>query len=258
MLVDEIKERRYILGIKPERVYGLMFKTVLHALSQAYFPEVESNFLLVALADHIKTLISSMNLLIRRKVAKLSVYLKSVMDFMERTRDLREPLYIILCDSLSLPEYMFLLYAFHRFVSAEKAFCAVNPSGKTATFKYLAKEYLGIEMLPSSTEVTMRNISEGLRKKLGASGASIFRDIDMLIHYGGEYKEIDDMISILFKITNKLCIEVKNWLNNKYKVLILADHGYDVLRNKNVWTLTHKWEKEKLCISPFIPILMMG
>jgi hypothetical protein len=66
------------------------------------------------------------------------------------------------------------------------------------------------------------------------------------------------MINSLFKIANKLHNEVENWLNNKYKVLILADHGYDILRNENVWTLTHTWEKEKLCVSPFVPILIIG
>ena len=97
-----------------------------------------------------------------------------------------------------------------------------------------------------------------MREKLGAFGSSIFRDIDMLIHYDGEYEDADKMINSLFEIANKLRIDVEYWLNNRYKVLILADHGYDILRNENIWALTQRWEKEKLCVSPFVPILIMG
>jgi len=260
-LVSRIKKRHFVLGLENvelENVYAFMLKTVLHAAGQACFSEVESNPLLTTLADEVRTLLTSINSIIKRRVTESSVYLESIIDVLERIRNSRESLYIILCEALSLPEYMFLLYTFHEFVDVDKAFCAVNPSGKTATFKYLAKEYLGIKTPSPMEEVTMKNVGEGLRQKLGASGTSIFRDIDMLIHYGGGYEDVDDMIESLFKITNKLRIEVENWLNNKYKVLILADHGYDVLRNVNVWTLTHSWEKEKLCVSPFVPVLIMG
>ncbi len=258
MLVSDVKERHFMLGKEHEKVYALMLKTVLHAVGQARFSEVESNPLLTALTDDVRTLITSINSLLRRRVAESSVYLKTAIEVLERMRNSREPLYIILCDALSLPEYMFLLYTFHESVSVDKALCAVNPSGKTRTFEYLAKEYLGIKTLQPLEEVTMRNVGEVLREKLGASGFSIFRDIDMLIHHGGEYRNVDEMIESLFKIANKLQKEVENWLNNKYTVLILADHGYDILRNDKVWMLTHTWEKEKLCISPFVPILIIG
>lgn len=257
-LVSGIRERHFMLGREPKKVYGLMLKTVLHAVNQARFSEVETNFLLTTLANDVRTLVAFINRLLQKRVAESSIYLKNAIDALERMRNSRKPFYIILCDALSLPEYMFLLYTFHEFVSADKTFCAVNPGGKTATFKYLAKEYLSIKTLPSLEEVTMRNVGESLREKLGASGSFIFRDIDMLIHYGGEYGDVDSMINSLFKIVNRLQNEVENWLNNKYKVLILADHGYDVLRNDNIWTLNHRWEKEKLCVSPFVPILIMG
>jgi len=258
MLVSGIRERHFMLGREPKKVYGLMLKIVLHAVDQAHFSEVESNPLLTTLTNDVRTLVEFINTIIQRRVAESSVYLKNAIDALERMRNSREPFYIILCDALSLPEYMFLLYTFHEFVSIDKALCAINPGGKTATFKYLAKEYLGIKTLPSLEEVTMRNVGESLREKLGASGCSVFCDIDMLIHYGGEYADVDNMINSLFKITNKLHDEVENLLNNKYKVLILADHGYDVLRSDNIWTLTHRWEKEKLCVSPFVPMLIIG
>lgn len=258
VLVSGIRERHFMLGREPKKVYGLMLKTVLHAVNQARFSEVESNPLLTTITNDVRTLVAFINTLIQRRVAESSIYLKNAIDALECMRNSRKPFHIILCDALSLPEYMFLLYTFHEFVSADKAFCAVNPGGKTATFKYLAKEYLGIKKLPSLEEVTMRKVGEGLREKLGASGSSVFRDIDMFIHYGGEYEDVGNLINNLFKIINKLHSEVENWLNNKYKVLILADHGYDILRNDNIWTLTHRWEKDKLCVSPFVPILIMG
>ena len=138
-----------------------MLKTVLHAVNQACFSEVESNLILATPTDNIKTLVTSIISLLRKRAAETSVYLKSAIDVLERLRNSREPLYIILCDALSLPEYMFLLYTFHEFVSVDKALCAVNPSGKTATFKYLAKEYLSIKKFSSFEEITMRNIGGG-------------------------------------------------------------------------------------------------
>jgi hypothetical protein len=256
-LADRIREIYTMLGSDLEKVYTCMLKTVMHAVDQSCFPEVESNPILATMAGNVRPLIISINLLLRKRVVESSLYLKNAIDILKHTRNSREPLYIMLCDALSLPEYMFLVYTFGKSSGVDKALCAVNPSGKTATFKYLAKEYLGIKTLPPTEEIVMKNVCEGLREKLRASGASIFRDIDMLIHYGEEYRNVDEMINSLFKIANKLHNEVENWLNNNYKVLITADHGYDVLRNGNVWTLTHRWEREKLCVSPFVPILIM-
>jgi len=257
MLVSEIKERHSMLGKEPKQVYASSLKVVLHVTEQTRFPEVESNLLLAKLTERVKALITSVNSLLRQRIGESSVYLKTAIDALECMRSSSEPLYIMLCDALSLPEYMFLLYSFHRFVSINDALCAINPSGKTATFKYLAKSYLGIETHTLPEEITMSNVCEGLREKLGASGCSIFRDIDMLVHHG-EFRETDEMINSLFKIANKLRKEVENWLNNKYKILLLADHGYDALKSENVWILTHRWEKEKLCVSPFVSILIIG
>jgi hypothetical protein len=257
LLVSGIRERHFMLGKEPEKIYALMLKTVLHAIDQTHFSDVETNPVLTALTGDVRTLIISINSILRRRVAETSLYLKTAIDILEDMKNSEEPLYIILCDALSLPEYMFLLYVFHESVAIDKALCAVNPSGKTATFKYLAKEYLGLKRLPPLEEATMKNISESLRRKLGASGATLFQDFDMLIHYRGEYRNADEMIMSLFKTMNKLQKEVEKHLNNEYTVLLLADHGYDVRKRGNLWTLTHQWDKEKLCVSPFVPILIM-
>jgi hypothetical protein len=258
MLVSGIKERDFMLGKEPKKVYGLMLKMTLHAIKQADLSEVEGNPLLTALTDNVRILVIGINSLLRRRVAESSIYLKNAVDFLENLKNSREPLYIILCDALSIPEYLFLLYIFQEFVNVGDALCAVNPSGKTMTFKYLAKEYLDITVPASLEETTLKSIGEGLRKKLGASGFSILRDIDMLIHYSGEYSHVDDMINSLSKIAEKIRREVQERFDNGYEVLLLADHGYDVLKRENMWTLTHRWDVEKPCMSPFVPILIMG
>jgi hypothetical protein len=256
-IVAGVMERGQILDRDPERVYTLMFKTVLQALGHGRFPEIEDNPIMTSLVEDIRALVEGINSLIGRRITESILYLKNAVDFLERIRGSIQPLYIILCDGLSLPEYMYLIHIFHRSVTPGRALFAVNPSGKTATFKYLAKEYLGIGM-QATEEATMRIVGDGLRLRLGASGVSIFRDIDMFIHRGGEYGDIGDMVRGLFKVVDRLRREAERLLDDGYRVLILADHGYDVLKRESLWMLTHRWEKGGPCVSPFAPILVVG
>jgi len=256
-LIIDIKRRYFLLGRESQKVYSLMLKTVLQAVDQARFTEVESNLLLRDLINDVRLLVIEINSILRERIAESSLYLKTAINILDRMKGSMEPLHILLCDSLSISECMFLSYIFPRFIDIDKMFFAINPSGKTATFKYLAKEYLGIET-EFLEEVTLRNICEALREKLGAFGCSLFRDIDMLIHHGGNYGNINQMTNSLFRVVSKLCGEIEKLMNNKYKVLIMADHGYDILKRDSLWALTHGWEREKLCLSPFVPIIILG
>jgi hypothetical protein len=246
-----------VLEKEPAETYELMFKTVLHSIGQIYFPEIDRHPLLSTLTQDIETLVININSLLRGRLAESSAHLKETIEFLEYARTSKKRIYLILCDALSLPEYLYTIYEFAELTGVDNALCSINPSGKTATFKYLAQEYLKIKVSPSR-EIIMKDVDNALRQKVGASSRRRpFRDIDNLIHYH-EFKTLEELITALFKIISKLHGEIRNSLNQGYNVLIIADHGYDLVKNTNTWKLTHRWDKDKICISPFVPLLLIG
>ena len=256
-IASTIKGIYPLLGKETAKVYETMFKVVPHSIGQIYFPEIDNNPLLTPLIPDIETLLLNINSLLRERLAESNAHLKATIGFMESAKSMKKPLYLILCDCFSLPEYLFTLYEFSEHVSIQNALCSINPSGKTATFKYLAKKYLHIK-LPSKKEIIMRDVDNALRKKLGASSRHrIFRDIDNFVHYR-KFENVDKLIFGLFEIINRLNTEIRNRLDMGYRVLLVADHGYDIVKNTNTWKLTHRWDKEKICVSPFVPLLLIG
>jgi len=258
LIIEEIKRRDKMLGSEPKKSYSLLLKVLLHALGTAHFPEIENNVLFSSLTNAVYKLVSDINFVIQHKFAEASLYIKDSMMMLERRKNFERPLYVILCDALSITEYMFMIHMFRRLVQVEETFCAINPSGKTKTFEYLANEYLNIEPVPCSEELTMRKIGDGLRLKLGAYGYTIFRDFDRLVHWGGEYRDLDEMINSLFKVSMNLCRITEKWLANRYDVLVMADHGYDIIKEGDSWKLVHRWVKGELCVSPFVPLLVLA
>ncbi|MEM2126617.1 MAG: hypothetical protein QXH67_00130 [Candidatus Bathyarchaeia archaeon] len=247
-----------MLGRDHRKVYSTLLKTVLHTVGEERFPEILSNPLLTSIIEDVASIIATINSLVRRRTSESIIPLRNALGFLELSRDLIQPLYIILCDALSLPEYMLFLYTLRGLIAPGRALLAINPSGKTATFKYLASEYLGVKEPLTQEDVTMRVLGELLKKRLRASGATVFREIDMLIHGGGEYRDFDMAAESLYKALSRLEGEVERLVDDGYKVLILADHGYDIIKEGASWKLTHRWEKEKMCVSPFVPILIIG
>lgn len=256
-ITTKIKEIKPVLGKEPAKTYELMFKTVLHSIGQIYFPEIDRHPLLSTLTPDIETLVININSLLRGRLAESTAHLKKTIDFIENARASKKRVYIILCDAFSLPEYLHTIYEFAESISVNNALCSINPSEKTATFKYLAQEYLKIKV-SSSRKIVMQDVDNALRQKIGASSRNRpFRSVDNLIHYH-EFKTLDELTTALFKIINKLHKEIKNSLSQGYNVLIIADHGYDLIRNTNTWKLTHRWDKDKICTSPFVPLLLIG
>jgi len=258
LMIEEIKRRDKMLGSEPKRSYSLLLKVLLHALGVDHFPEIENNILFSGLVNTVHRLVADINSVIQHRFAEASLYIKDSIMTLEQRKHSARPLYLILCDAFSITEYMFMIHMFRGLVQAEETFCAVNPSGKTKTFEHLANEYLNIETAPFSEELTMKKVGDGLRLKLGAYGYAVFRDFDRLIHWGGEYQNLDEMINNLFKVSMKLCRISQKWLTNKYDVLIMADHGYDVIKKNDLWKLTHRWIKGELCVSPFVPFLSLA
>jgi hypothetical protein len=257
VITTKIKDVRPLLEIDEHKAYDLMFKMVHHSIGQLNAPEIDRNPLLSALTPDVKTLIININSLVRGRLAESSLHLQKTIEFIENAKRSKKPVYIILCDAFSLPEYLFTIFKFAESISVNNALCSINPSGKTATFKYLAQEYLKIKV--SGTEqIIMRHVENALRLKLTASSRNrVFRDIDNLIHFH-EFETLEELTTSLFKIMSKLHKEIANSLNQGYNVLIIADHGYDLMDNTDKIKLTHRWNKDKICISPFVPLLLIG
>ena len=235
--------------------YSLLLKTVLHSVNEASFPEVESNFWLREIITDTKKLVNEVNDLARLGPSAGEL-LSKAMDSISMKIGKKGALYIVLCDCLSLTEFLYLVYVFREEVKPDEALCAVNPSGKTGTFKYLAKYYLGAEEVPDF--LVMSTIAEGIRKKFSYSGCYLFPEIDNFVHEtsGNGFRTFDELIDSLFYLANKIVSKIREL--QPASILILADHGYDVVKEGGKWSLTHKWDPRFPLLSPLVPILLVG
>jgi hypothetical protein len=164
--------------------------------------------------------------------------------------------YVVLCDCLSLAEFLYLIYVFREDVRPDEALCAVNPSGKTGTFKYLARYYLGAEEVPDF--LVMDTVVERMGEKFDCSGHYLFPEIDHFVHktWGNEFDSFNDLSDGLFLLANKLAVKIRGL--RPASVLMLADHGYDAVNEGGKWSLTHKWDARFHLLSPLVPILLVG
>lgn len=257
VLVENIRQRHGMLGENPKEVYTVMQKIIVHKTERNRFLEVERNPILWSLSSNVNILMERIDRLVKTRLTETSFYLGDAIDFLEHLKKTGKPMHILLCDALSLSEYMFLIYSFHNFVDPQNTLCAINPSGKTSTFKYLAEEYFKLRLIPSSEETTMNTVAESLRRRLNATGCSVFREFDRLIHRDTQYSDFNALLDALFSVVSNLQRRIENLINDGYKVLVLADHGYDIIFDEKGWVLTHKW-REGMCLSTLVPIITIG
>jgi hypothetical protein len=182
--------------------------------------------------------------------------LSKVMDFVFLKMRNKSASYVVLCDCLSLTEFLYLIYVFRENVEPDQALCAVNPSGKTSTFKYLARYYLGIEEAPDS--LAMSKIAEGIKKKFNCSGCYLFHEIDDFVHktWDNKFRTFDELSDCMFHLADKLAVKIQDL--QPASILILSDHGYDTVNEGGKWFLTHKWDARFSLLSPLAPILLVG
>ncbi|MEM3693682.1 MAG: hypothetical protein QXI39_06655 [Candidatus Bathyarchaeia archaeon] len=253
-IVDEVVRLRPLLsGSLPRLTYGLLFKCL-------YFPrdtEVSQNIVLRNLTDLLSGLLLDLRRQVESKATESGPALIEAVRQAERVaKASKRGTHVLLCDALSIPEYLFLFHSFC--IDRQNAFFAVNPSGKTATFKYLAQNYLKVPV-PEGEELIMRTVAEGLAKKLGASCHRPFRGLDDLIHSTAEegFETLEGMIDALFEAVEKLRRDILKLCGGRSSVLVLADHGYDVIPKGGKFFLTHGWLIGRECASPFVPILVI-
>ena len=238
-----------------QSAYIMLLKTVLHSVNQASFTEVESNFWLRDMIADIKKLVNEVNDLARLGPS-VGELLSKAMDSVSLKMRNKGASYVVLCDCLSLTEFLYLIYVFRGNVRPDEALCAVNPSGKTGTFKYLARYYLGAEEVPDF--LVMSAVAEGIKNKFDCSGHYLFPEIDHFVHktWDNGFETFEDLSDGLFSLVNKLAVKIRDL--RPASTLILADHGYDTLNESGKWSLTHKWDARFSLLSPIVPILLVG
>ncbi len=222
-------------------------------MNQASFLEVESNFWLREMVADIKKLVNEVNDLAQLGPSAGEL-LSKAMDSISLKMN-KGASYVVLCDCLSLTEFLYLIYVFREDVRPDEALCAVNPSGKTGTFKYLARYYLGAEKVPDF--LVMSTVAEGIKEKFGCSGHYFFPEIDDFVHKTlNGFQTFDELSNGLFYLADKLAVKIRDL--QPASILILADHGYDAVNEGGKWFLTHKWDARFRLLSPLVPILLVG
>jgi len=163
--------------------------------------------------------------------------------------------FIILCDCLSLPEYVYLYDRFTDRVQPGALLYAINPGGKTKTFEHLAKAYLNI----ASEEVTMKDIAKGLQGRMEAAGWLLYRDLDDLVHRHGKegFTSLLDLAVSLFRVVEELALKIDR-LSEQYCLLVMSDHGYDVATRDGQWCLAHRFKYGELNLSLFSTTILIG
>jgi len=250
-LAQGIRRAHFLLGNESKQAYILISKIVLQGLNIATFPEIQRNPLLAQIGTEIQMLIKETDKLLDAHLTESTALLYTSMRAIEQAK----PSYIILCDCLSLSEFLFLIHMFRESVRNDRVLCAANPSGMTSTFKYLARDYLNIPVPPE--DIIMRTVGTELRRRLAAHNCTLFRDFDNLVHHGKSSPDIETLLIDLSEISHRLYSKTYSLVKTERRVLLLADHGYDFILDNGEWKLYHGWSIDKLCMSPFVPILIL-
>jgi hypothetical protein len=163
--------------------------------------------------------------------------------------------FILLCDGLSLPEYVYLYDRFSKITRPDGLLYAINPGGMTKTYEYLTSIILG----SVSESMTMTKVGELLMKRLGAMNFIVLRKIDEMVHkaQSKKFPKTFDMIVSLHKAVEEIATQINIWAEN-YCVLVISDHGYDIFIEGEKLYFFHKFTGDGPCLSLFSATLIIG
>jgi hypothetical protein len=166
-----------------------------------------------------------------------------------------KPKFIYFFDAFSLPEYLFFASELKDAVSLEGLLYSVNPGGMTRTFEHISRGYVR----DFSSNLTLDDVANSLKQKMSAAGTRVFRNIDHAIHDSGGngFLQLEDLIEALFQILEVPFGEIRQLLDD-YRVVLVADHGYDVYFRDDRWRLLHGIGDNRGKISAFIPVMVFG
>ncbi len=163
--------------------------------------------------------------------------------------------YVVLCDCLSLPEYVYLYDRFSKIIHLDGLLYSINPGGATKTYEYLTSIILKSQL----EKMTMFTVGEALKTRFKAAGYTVLRGIDELVHRTQyeKFPSTSDMSVSLHRVIEDIAFEIAI-LSEDYTVLVLSDHGYDVSLEPDGCSLLHAFTGEKACLSPFSTMLIVG
>ena len=143
---------------------------------------------------------------------------------------------IFVVDNLGLPEIMYL--AKNNYI--DKFIFLVNPLGNTAAFK----EILGISTL---------------NELANFSGGHLIRKLDNVVdnYFSIKCMAINDLISEMYR---KLALRIQNYIFElkPSRILLIADHGYDIEKcSEKLFRLCHGFKCKRIILSKLLPVLMI-
>ncbi len=244
-------------SLEPLEVYEQSALTCFYsAYKEEAYRKVLSNPLLEEAIDSCCRFIGAANRL-SRTIQSMSgqTILYSIRRMEDSTKISGRKPFLILCDCLALPEYAFILTEFAHKLSSSDILFMINPGGKTKTFEFLAGNYLNVDY---SRELSLEDIASGLARKLNCSGYTLFREMDMLIHKFERigFTSIRSMVEAFHGGISSLIASIKALLTS-HTVLLLTDHGYDVMTKDGRIYPYHKWTGES-SLSIIAPALVLG
>lgn len=220
------------------------------------FKELQQNQLLSVLEEKTNAVLNTAFILSQNPVKarkSIEIVLEDLQNKIERSSDVA----LVLCDALGLLEFLTLFIIYRKEIKKGYLALAVNPSGKTSTFKFMVKRWLGNYGFPE--EFDMREIAYDLGRKIGFSEIRLFRGFDKLIHNVEKegVLESKNLIELLWKIFGDFNDVLGTLLKGHKGVIILSDHGYDILRKEGRWSLGHIWRGDKPYASCLVPLILI-
>lgn len=163
--------------------------------------------------------------------------------------------YVVLCDCLSLPEYIYLYDRFSKRIHLDGLLYSINPGGVTKTYEYLTSILLKSRL----EKMTMSTVGEILKNKFKAAGSTVERGVDELVHrtQHEKFPSTLDMAISLYRVVEDIAFKIAI-LSEDYTILVLSDHGYDVSFEPDGYSLFHMFTGEQACLSLFSATLIVG
>jgi hypothetical protein len=165
-----------------------------------------------------------------------------------RVEEASKRMHVFACDALSIVDALFIAHKLRpKFFGI-----IINPSGKTAAYKFLLDPKRFVE---EEGNITLMNaVSKALNVSINISK---FDDIDRFIH-GNENANFNDastVIDQLYNIVSSFYTKVKQLDTHNIVTVVVSDHGYDIERVLNGYRLKHGLSPNALSI--LAPILII-
>jgi hypothetical protein len=186
-----------------------------------------------------------------RYIASMDIIATEMYQFIQeklRVKEASERIHIFACDALSIVDALFIAHK----VRPKFFGIIINPSGKTASYKFLLDPK---RFLEEEGNITLMNaMSKALNVNINISK---FDDIDRFIHDNENisFNDASAIIDRLYNIISSFYTKVKQLDTHNIVTVVVSDHGYDIERVLNGYRLKHGLSHNALSI--LAPILII-